>query len=235
MSALALAGLHLDLLYERDDAGLMLRSRDPTVPAPWFHLMRTTEGNHWSLSAALSGQQRDRLQEALAAEPVIADLGELERRPPLLDGIRGMLAEVPSAAEEYRGPAFAFGSAPTVLGGAAELLADPRDVLTVAELGWIREVALAEHPLSGARNPSGEVVAVCHSARSTAAAAEAGVETAPEYRGRGLAVAVVLAWAAAVKSQGRVPIYSTQWSNHASRAVARKLGLVPFGEDYHIG
>jgi len=84
------------------------------------------------------------------------------------------------------------------------------------------------------RNEQGGVVALCHSARSTPGAAEAGVETASAYRGRGFAGAVVSRWAVAVRAEGRVPIYSTQWTNHASRAVARKLGLMPFGEDYSI-
>ncbi len=106
---------------------------------------------------------------------------------------------------------------------------------TVPELAWIREASADEQPLSVARNSGGEVVAVCHSARSTRTAAEAGVETAADYRGRGLAGIVVLGWAAAVIAGGRIPIYSTQWTNQASRAVARKLGLIPFGEDCHIG
>ena len=103
------------------------------------------------------------------------------------------------------------------------------------ELAWIRDASAAEHPLAVIRNADGEVVAVCHSARLTPAAAEAGVETATAYRGRGFAGAVVLCWAQAVVAQGRLPLYSTNWTNHASRAVARKLGLTMFGEDFSIG
>jgi mono/diheme cytochrome c family protein len=67
-----------------------------------------------------------------------------------------------------------------------------------------------------------------------AAAHEAGVETAASCRGRGYAAPVVAAWARAVRDVGRVPLYSTSWRNEASRAVARKLGLVCFGSDLHI-
>ena len=80
----------------------------------------------------------------------------------------------------------------------------------------------------------GHPVSVCFCARRTAAAAEAGVETAAAFRGRGYGPRVVTAWAAAVRSQGLVPIYSTGWENNASRAVARKLGLVPFATDFAV-
>jgi RimJ/RimL family protein N-acetyltransferase len=80
----------------------------------------------------------------------------------------------------------------------------------------------------------GHAVAVCASARQTSMADEAGVDTATAFRGRGLAVQVVAAWAREVRNAGRTPFYSTSWDNEASRAVARKLGLVQFGSDLHI-
>jgi RimJ/RimL family protein N-acetyltransferase len=79
-----------------------------------------------------------------------------------------------------------------------------------------------------------EAVSVCASVRRTGAGHEAGVETVPAHRGRGYAAQVTLAWAAAVRALGRVPLYSTSWSNERSRAVARKLGLICFGSDLHI-
>jgi hypothetical protein len=69
--------------------------------------------------------------------------------------------------------------------------------------------------------------------RAVHARHEAGVETAAASR-RGHAPAVVAAWAAAVRALGAEPLYSTSWQNSASRAVARKLGLVPCGRDLHI-
>ncbi|MFP6625009.1 MAG: GNAT family N-acetyltransferase, partial [Myxococcota bacterium] len=58
-----------------------------------------------------------------------------------------------------------------------------------------------------------------------------GIETLSAYRGRGLAPRVAAAWGRALREQGGEPLYSTSWDNKASRAVARKLGLVPYGED----
>jgi hypothetical protein len=77
-------------------------------------------------------------------------------------------------------------------------------------------------------------VAVCASVRVTPRAHEAGVEAAASFRGRGYAPRVVAAWARAVRARGAEPLYSTSWSNAASRAVARKLGLVQFGHDLHL-
>lgn len=231
----ALAELHLELLYERDEAGLLVRSRDPDVAAPLLHLVRTTEGNRWLLSAALSEQQCAELQQALVSEPLVGDLGEMEASPPVLHGIRSLLSADREQLEEERGPTFLFPNAEPGTRGTADILREAHNVPSVSELAWIQGVTSAEHPLSVARNSFGEVIAVCHSARATADAAEAGVETARDYRGRGLAGAVVLRWAAAVRAGGRTPLYSTEWTNHASRAVARTLGLIPYGEDYRIG
>ena len=156
----------------------------------------------------------------------------MEGRAPIL-GASSVAGQEALPIAGYRGPAFRFPDRPSAGAGVRELLRDPGSSQTAPELAWIREVRPFQLPLAVARNPSGEVVSVCHSARATARAAEAGVETAAGYRGRGLAGDVVLAWAAAVLAEGRLPLYSTQWCNHASRAVARKLGLIMYAEDYH--
>jgi RimJ/RimL family protein N-acetyltransferase len=235
VNPLDLADLHLDLLYEREAGGLLLVSGDAAVGAPLFHLARTTEGNRWLLSAALPEQQRTALQQALASEPVVPDLGEMESRAPVLMGARALLGLEKGSVKEYRGPAFLFPDELPQVTEDVEVLRDVSSARTVAELAWIREATPAELPIAAVCNAAGLVVAVCHSARSTRDAAEAGVETAPAYRGRGLAGAVVAGWAAAVRSEGRLAFYGTEWSNDASRAVARKLGLIVFSEDFHVG
>ena len=80
----------------------------------------------------------------------------------------------------------------------------------------------------------GHAVSICFCARRSALAAEAGVETAAAFRGRGYAFRVATAWARRMREEGLIPIYSANWSNDASLAVARKLGLVPFATDFSI-
>ena len=44
------------------------------------------------------------------------------------------------------------------------------------------------------------------------------------YRGKGLGSHVTAARAVAIRTPGRIPLYSTSWNNHASLAVAKDLG-----------
>ncbi|WP_369127476.1 GNAT family N-acetyltransferase [Candidatus Entotheonella palauensis] len=97
---------------------------------------------------------------------------------------------------------------------------------------WIGDVVQCQPFFALIRD--GCAVSVCGSVRKTSQAHEAGVETAQDFRGRGYAAAVVSAWAHAVRQIGLIPLYSTSWQNMASQAVARKLGLVPYGTDLHM-
>jgi len=88
-----------------------------------------------------------------------------------------------------------------------------RDLL-VGELGpWAMSVE------------DGQVTALCHSARLTERAAEAGVWTHPDFRRQGRASAVTAAWAAHPGLGDRVRFYSTSTDNAASQGVAAGLGL----------
>ena len=111
----------------------------------------------------------------------------------------------------------------------------------------VDDVALLDHRFSGWQASEipecapivgvvedGHAVSVCFCARRSDVAAEAGVETAVELRGRGMGPRVTAAWAVAVRASGRIPLYSTSWSNEASLAVARKLGLVAFASTWSV-
>ena len=98
---------------------------------------------------------------------------------------------------------------------------------------WLPAELAARAPCLAAIE-EGRAVALCFCSRVGARAAEAGVETAPEARRRGLASAVVAAWAGAVRAGGRRPLYSTSWENRASRGVAARLGARLYGEDLSL-
>ncbi len=73
-----------------------------------------------------------------------------------------------------------------------------------------------------------QIASYCMSARETARAAEAWVQTRPEFRRRGLAHQVVLAWARDAQQQGRVAFYSHFLENVGSERVAHGLALVHY-------
>jgi len=58
-----------------------------------------------------------------------------------------------------------------------------------------------------------ELSGACFCARRSDAAAEAGLETAEAFRGRGFGPRVTAAWAWAIRATGRIPLYSTAWTN----------------------
>lgn len=231
---LHLAGLHLDALYVRDAAGFVTASRDPNVTPPPFHLVRTPGGNRWVLAARLGTAQRAQLATVLSVQPPIADCADAQAHPAALQTIAAALAEHASAAREYCGPAFFFpDQLPTA--SHAELLADVRNAPREGPFAWLRDADPESGPIAMVRADNGDVASVCYSARSAPAVAEAGVETVGEYRLRGYGSIAVVAWATTVRQGGRVPLYSTQWENIASRALASRLGLICYAEDLHIG
>lgn len=72
-------------------------------------------------------------------------------------------------------------------------------------------------------------VSIGHSPLSNACCVEAGIWTREDWRGRGLAPAVTKQWWECERRFKQKVFYSTTRDNRASRAVARKLGLVSVG------
>lgn len=80
----------------------------------------------------------------------------------------------------------------------------------------------------------GRIAAICHTPRAADGAAEAGVWTHPDHRGRGYAAAVTAAWAAVAAETRPLLYYSHLFDNAASRAVAAKLGARPLGRIWQL-
>ncbi|WP_052590507.1 GNAT family N-acetyltransferase [Luteipulveratus mongoliensis] len=78
------------------------------------------------------------------------------------------------------------------------------------------------------------VASLCFSARLNPRGAEAGVRTAEQYRGHGLASITTAAWAEQLHDR-RIPLfYSTSESNPSSQRVAARLGLHPLGRLWRV-
>lgn len=72
------------------------------------------------------------------------------------------------------------------------------------------------------------ILSVAHSSRRTTQACELGVETHPQARRRGFALAATLLWAHAVEQEGLLPFYSALAENSASLKLAHSAGYRPF-------
>jgi RimJ/RimL family protein N-acetyltransferase len=74
----------------------------------------------------------------------------------------------------------------------------------------------------------GHLLSLAHSSRRTAEACELGIDTLPEARRKGYALAATLLWAASVAQEGLVPFYSASADNTASLGLASAAGYRAF-------
>jgi hypothetical protein len=187
-------------------------------------LIRGSTEVAWAVRDDVADELADELADLALQEPVSPEW----ERPPL-------------HARRYRaamrgrvgwGPAFEFPA----------FVASPDGVVSIHDeallgrhfSGWVAgEIAAGAAPMVAVL-VDGDAVSVCFCARRSTVAAEAGLETAPAFRGRGLAARVTTAWAGAVRASGRTPLYSSSWRNASSLAVARKLGLRVYATNWSI-
>ena len=221
---------HVEALFTHDAEGRLLRVNEPDgAPAPRFFLGRTAEGVVLRCRYDVGADVRRELEAASTDD----DLRERSLDSPTDPSrYQTILARAAPVQKTWRGPAFHF---PPQLPATSEIIFVTESNAQILEeflRAWIPDTHTAQPMV--AMTIDDHAVAVCCSVRQTNMAHEAGVETVPTFRGRGLAAQVVAAWAGAVREMGFVPLYSTSWENEASRAVARKLGLIQFGSDLHI-
>lgn len=233
LSVQELMSMHVDALYTHDGDLRLLYVNEPTGairPAPRFYLGRTVEGAVWRFRSDLPTDIVQLLETLCRNEPTIHD----PREKPVhsAEYIR-ILAPHASIQRVWMGPAFCFPDDSM-----------PRSTNLVAithENAWLLRSKLAEwlpdvpHCRPFVAMVQGDAaVSLCCSVRITTRAHEAGVETLSAFRGRGYASEAVAGWAHEVREMGCIPLYSTSWENVASQSVARKLGLVTYGADFHV-
>jgi len=229
-SDLDLALLQAEALYVHDPHGRLLRVNelDTQDPVPRFLLIRTRHGNLWRTRHDLPADLAAALDGLAADEPVGVDLAG----PPVhLAAYTDLLGRHAAPGAPYAGPAYYLPD-----------LAAPLDTVTITLAN--ADLLRAHYPITmselAERAPvvvcvaAGVAVAACSCARTTAQVAEAGIHTVEDYRRRGYAVATARGWAAAVRTQGKLPLYSTSWDNTASQAVAARLGAVQYAVDFSL-
>jgi len=210
------AQAHLETLFILDGRGRIVSTREPNPGrGPSFVLIRRADSCAWAINASMGDEQAREVTRLALEEQPTSDF----RRPP-----KHMEQYMKIVGRQFdAGPAFEFLDRMPLFEGAVLI----RDVgqLRGSFNGWTADELPGRSPIM-AIVEDGVPVSICFCARVSESVAEAGVETAPEFRGRGLAGLTTAAWASAIQASGRTPIYSTSWSNGPSLAVARKLGLV---------
>ena len=216
--------LQLETLFALDSEGRILSTREPRpAPGPAFSLIRDRQSCAWAVHVDVPSDVARRMAALARTELPAGTFTDAPRHAAAYVELLGGRAD--------SGPVFTF---PDVLAGEGDVV----EITSLSQLdecsrGWTAEEIPERAPIVGVE-VEGRVVSVCFCARRSPAAAEAGVETAASYRGRGFAPLVTAAWARRIRQSGRLPLYSTSWSNAASLAVARKLGLTMCGSDWNV-
>ncbi len=163
------------------------------------------------------------------------DVGETARQA-LLQQVEQAFTLSTEAARTQgigREVAFKFTEQPTMHMERAQQLAH---LITSDEYAQVErfEPGAAEYYFAPERQPlygvsvEGRLLSIAHSARRTDEACELGLDTLPEARRRGYALAVSLLWTRAIIKERGIPFYSALAENAASLALAHKAGYRAF-------
>ncbi len=186
-----LMDMHIRALFTHDARSRLLLVNEPggKTPAPRLFFGRTRAGNFWRFRADLPEILIEELEALCVDEPVGQ---EVHREPRHLEAYVRLLETHAPAHKLEMGPAYHF----------TEYFEPSRPLLAITETNAERlrggfEELVEELP---AWQPfvacveEGRAVSVCRSVRITPAAHEAGVETLPDFRGKGYAKDVVAGW-----------------------------------------
>jgi len=190
---------------------------------PLFSLIRSADSCAWAIRDDVPEEIAVEIDRLARAEPPTSAARDAPMHAQRYISLLGGWTHSGATVRQSAGAAFEFPD--TIAPPAEVIVVDDESLLNRNFRGWVAgEIAAGRSPVMAVfedRSP----VSICFCARSAEVAAEAGVETAEPFRGRGFAPRVTAAWALAIRESGRIPLYSTSWTNSASLAVARKLGL----------
>lgn len=229
--------LQLQTLFALDDAGQITSTREPGGSrGPLFCLIRGVDTCAWAFRADLPKKVADELELLARFERPTSNFQD----PPMraadyLSILADRIARECDVVEKRLrsdGPALAF--PPALVQPTDVVVIDDEEVLAHNFSGWEPgEIAAGRSPVLAVVE-GGFPVSIAFCARTSSVAAEAGVDTSHAWRGRGFGPRVVAAWAIAVQASGRIPLYSTAWTNSASLSIARKLGLTTYASDWSL-
>lgn len=153
---------------------------------------------------------RLRANEALALPPTAASIPGISR-----EIVHSLVAS----------PRLALGTAHSI---ARPLTSQDRSLVEAFQPGSLNDYFHPErYPLIGVVI-SGRLLSLAHSSRHTSEACELGIDTLPEARRRGYALAATILWTRAVIQEGLVPLYSALAENTASLRLAAAAGYRVF-------
>jgi hypothetical protein len=216
--------LQLETLFVFDDERRIVSTREPNPgPGPAFSLIRDGSACAWAVHVDVPTHLTDELVALARSEPPAGEFTDPPRHANAYVALLGGRID--------SGPVFTF--PPTISAS--------RDVVSITDLsplerhfrGWTAAELPERSPILGIVE-DGHAVSVCFCARRSPVAAEAGLDTAAHFRDRGFGTRVASAWAQVIRDSGRLPLYSTSWSNGASLAVARKLKLSACASDWNL-
>ena len=223
--------IQVEALFTQDENRHLQRINEPTgdlEPAPRFFFGYTNEGSICKFRHDLPDNVVAQLKE-VAAEPFLMNFQKIPKNHRQFEDILQSHAPIERV---WVGPAYRFPEQITPPSNVIRLSREDAGLLK-EDLANIRSELNSSHPCLAIIKDS-QVVSICRSVRASAHAHEAGVETLTDYRRRGYAMSVVAAWALAIRALNLIPLYSTSWDNVASQGVARRLGLMQYGVDYHV-
>lgn len=219
---LELMNIQAQVLYVHDPAGRMTAINEYTnQPAPRFYMGHTTIGRVIRFNRNVPDPLVDQIMHILQDDSQIK----------IADIIR-TFDKGKEISSLWMGPAYVFNEIKMDYMGAILVTDDNKACLEAGFPNLLAEIKHREPCYMVIENDI--AVSVCFSARYTELAAEAGVETLNNYRGKGYAFRVTSAWAQAIRQSHRIPLYSTSWDNYASQSIAKRLNLTQYGTDVSI-